>query len=150
MRTELDELYQDLILDHSKSPRNFGHLQGARCKAEGYNPLCGDHFSVFLDVKDGVIDRAAFHGTGCAISTSSASLMTEALRGLSVDDASALFDRVHALVTGKDDPGTGPDLGKLEAFHGVRNFPMRVKCATLAWHTMKAALAGNPETVSTE
>lgn len=147
--TELDELYQELILDHSKSPRNFGPLPAPRCEAEGYNPLCGDHFTVFLTVAQGAIEKAAFQGSGCAISTSSASLMTEALRGLSVNEATALFERVHALVTGREDPG-GPELGKLLAFQGVRNFPMRVKCATLAWHTMKAALAGTSEPVSTE
>jgi len=148
--SELDELYQELIIDHSKSPRNRGKPAVCDKHAEGYNPLCGDHFSVFLDVKDGIVTKARFDGTGCAISTSSASLMTEALPGLSVKDADLLFDRVHALVTGHDDPGVGPELGKLEAFSGVQNFPMRVKCAILAWHTMKAALHGATEPVTTE
>jgi nitrogen fixation NifU-like protein len=147
---ELDELYQDMILDHSKSPRNFGPLATATSSAEGYNPLCGDHFSVFLDMKDGHIREARFEGHGCAISTSSASLMTEAVRGKSSADAERLFDAVHAMVTGQPEPADAPDLGKLEAFHGVQNFPLRVKCATLAWHTLKAALRGDPETVSTE
>lgn len=146
---ELDELYQDVILHHSKSPRNYGKMDNATCCAEGFNPLCGDHFSVFAEVHDGTVEKVTFQGAGCAISTSSASLMTEAVRGRSVTDAEALFDRVHALMTGVADPG-GPDLGKLEAFAGVQNFPMRVKCATLAWHTLKAALRGDAEPVSTE
>lgn len=147
--SDLDDLYQDIILDHSKSPRNYGKLASCNHEAEGYNPLCGDHFSVYLEMTGDRIDRAAFSGTGCAISTSSASLMTERLKGLTAAEAERLFDRVHALVTGHDDPG-GPDLEKLEAFAGVQNFPLRVKCATLAWHTMKAALRGQKETVSTE
>jgi nitrogen fixation NifU-like protein len=147
--SDLDDLYQELIIDHSRSPRNFGRLDTVH-HAEGYNPLCGDHFDVFVDVVNGRIAKAAFQGTGCAISTSSASLMTEAIKGLTVGEAEQLFDRVHALVTGHDDPGTGPELGKLEAFGGVQNFPLRVKCATLAWHTLKAALKGEEEPVSTE
>lgn len=147
--SELDDLYQEIIIDHSKSPRNFGPIAAATHQAEGYNPLCGDHFRVYLDVRDGVVHGARFDGAGCAISTSSASLMTEAVRGMPVAEAEALFERVRALVTGVADPG-GPDLGKLEAFAGVKNFPMRVKCATLAWHTLKAALHQEPEPVSTE
>lgn len=147
---ELDELYQDLILDHSRSPRNYGVLADANHHAEGYNPLCGDHFSVFLDIQGGKIAHAGFDGHGCAISTSSASLMTEAVRGLTPAEAEALFSRVHALVTGQGEAEDAEDLGKLEAFQGVRNFPLRVKCATLAWHTLRAALRGEAEPVSTE
>jgi nitrogen fixation NifU-like protein len=147
--SELDDLYQEVILDHSKSPRNYGKPAAHSHEAEGYNPLCGDHFSVFVDVRDGTIAKAAFTGTGCAISTSSASLMTEAVKGMTPAQAEALFDRVHDLVTGHAEPGA-EDLGKLEAFAGVQNVPLRVKCATLAWHTLKAALRGNGETVSTE
>lgn len=147
--SELDDLYQEVIIDHSKSPRNFGPIEVPTHRAEGYNPLCGDHFRVYLTVRDGRVENARFDGAGCAISTSSASLMTEAVRGRPVDEVEALFDRVHALIVGEADPG-GPDLGKLEAFSGVQNFPMRVKCATLAWHTLKAALHQAPEPVSTE
>jgi len=146
---ELADLYQDLIRDHSKSPRNYGRMADCSAEAEGYNPLCGDHFSVFLKVDGGKIVGIQFEGEGCAISTSSASLMTESVRGLSKEEVGPLFDRVHALMTGHADPG-GPDLGKLEAFSGVQNFPMRVKCATLAWHTLKAALSGSGEPVTTE
>ncbi len=146
---ELADLYQDLIRDHSKSPRNFGKLEGCNAEAEGYNPLCGDHFSVFLKLEGDKIADVRFEGAGCAISTSSASLMTQSVIGLSKDEVPPLFDRVHALMTGHDDPG-GPELGKLEAFSGVQNFPMRVKCATLAWHTLKAALSGAAEPVTTE
>jgi nitrogen fixation NifU-like protein len=147
--TELDELYQEMILEHSRSPRNYGKPAHCDRHAEGYNPLCGDHFSVYADVADGRVTALRFDGHGCAISTSSASLMTEALKGRTVAEADALFERMHALVTGHADPG-GPELGKLEAFSGVQNFPLRVKCATLAWHTMKAALHDGGGTVTTE
>jgi nitrogen fixation NifU-like protein len=147
--TELDELYQDLILDHGRRPRNFAAPADANQRAEGYNPLCGDHFTVSLTVRDGAILDAGFSGSGCAISTASASLMTEAIRGLSVADAQALSRRLQGFVTGLDDPGV-PPLGKLEAFAGVRNFPSRVKCATLAWHTLRAALGSDGRIVSTE
>ena len=145
--SDLDDLYQDVILHHSKSPRNKGAIAGARF-AEGYNPLCGDHFTVWLDLEDGRVRRAGFDGSGCAISTASASLMTEAVKGLTEADALALFEQVHGLVTGVHEPTE--DLGKLAVFGGVRNFPLRVKCATLAWHTMKAAFKGQNDVVSTE
>ena len=148
--TELDELYHDLILDHSRSPRNYGLMNDASHSAEGYNPLCGDHFSVFLDIQAGKIERAGFDGQGCAISTSSASLMTETVRGLTPAGAEVLFTRVHALVTGQGEAEDAEDLGKLQAFQGVRNFPLRCKCATLAWHTLRAALRCEAEPVSTE
>jgi nitrogen fixation NifU-like protein len=146
--SDLDDLYQELILDHGRRPRNHGRLPGADHSAEGWNPLCGDHFHVDLALRDGRVADIRFDGSGCAISTSSASLMTEAVRGLTVAEAELLFDRVHALVTGTAE--SDGELGKLEAFAGVRNFPLRVKCATLAWHTLRAALRGDSNPVSTE
>jgi nitrogen fixation NifU-like protein len=152
---ELGELYQELILDHNKSPRNRGRLEPPACSAEGYNPLCGDRITLYLMLKDDVIEDIAFHGSGCAISTASASLMTERLKGRSVADARVLFEKFHRLVAEEgggtgDDEDDEPSLGKLEAFGGVRRFPARVKCATLAWHTLKAALDDRHDVVSTE
>ena len=144
---DIQELYQEVILDHGRRPRNFGMLEPSTHDAEGYNPLCGDRFHLYLQVSDGVIDQIRFDGTGCAISTASASLMTEAMKGKPVSDFPELFEAVHNMVTGED-PGDH-DIGKLAVFGGVSNFPLRVKCATLAWHTMKAALRGDGE-VSTE
>jgi nitrogen fixation NifU-like protein len=146
---ELRDLYQEVILDHNRRPRNFGPLPAASCRAEGYNPLCGDKVTVFLEVDGGRIRDVAFQGSGCAISTASASLMTEALKGRTVDEVRELFRRFHDLVTTGAGEGS-PELGKLAVFGGVREFPMRVKCATLAWHTLLAALEGNGQTVSTE
>jgi nitrogen fixation NifU-like protein len=149
---ELRELYQEVILDHSKRPRNFGELPGANRRAEGYNPLCGDRETVFVRLEDDLLEDVGFRGAGCAISTASASMMTEALKGKTRAQAEALFERFHDLITGKDgrnEPGT-PELGKLTVFSGVREFPVRVKCATLPWHTLRAALAGTETTVSTE
>ena len=137
--SDLRDLYQEVILDHSRKPRNFRVLPGeARC-ADGHNPLCGDRVTVFLDVREGRIEEATFQGNGCASSTASASMMTEALRGKSIDEVDRLFGLFHDLVTGKAalDAET---LGKLAAFEGVREFPVRVKCATLPWHTLRAAL----------
>ncbi len=140
----LRELYQETILDHSKHPRNFGELEPASHRAEGHNPLCGDRVTVFLQVEGDVIREVRFMGAGCSISTASASIMTETLRGKSVAEARGLFERFHTLVT--TDPSraveTEPGLGKLGVFAGVHEFPMRVKCASLSWHTMKAALDG--------
>ncbi len=149
---ELRDLYQEMILDHSKRPRNFGELAGANHRAEGYNPLCGDRETVFVRLEDDVLKEVGFRGAGCAISTASASMMTESLKGRTRAQAEALFERFHDLITGRDgEVGPGaPELGKLAVFSGVREFPVRVKCATLPWHTLKAALAGQPETVSTE
>ncbi len=148
---ELRELYQEVILDHSKRPRNFHPLEAASHKAQGWNPLCGDRATVYLRVEDGVVKDVSFEGAGCSISTASASMMTDALRGKTVAEARALFERFHELVTA--DPGraaaVAPELGKLAVFQGVHEFPMRVKCASLAWHTMKAALEGGGN-VSTE
>ena len=143
--TELRELYQQIILDHNRSPRNFGPLEQANRHQEGYNPLCGDHLHVYLLLgEEGVIEEIHFDGSGCAISKASASLMTEQLKGRSAEEAMAAFESFHDLVTA--DPGEPVDpakAGKLVVFAGVREFPMRVKCATLAWHTMKAALDGD-------
>lgn len=145
---ELRDLYQEVILEHSKKPRNYGVLESANHKAEGYNPLCGDHYTIFVTVKDGAISEIAFQGAGCAISKASASMMTQALKGKSTADAEALFTRFHDLVTGH---GSEADsLGKLAVFAGVSEYPLRVKCATLAWHAMRAALRGEQQAVSTE
>ena len=145
---ELRELYQELILEHSKKPKNFGELPTANHKAEGYNPLCGDHYTIFVNVQGESISEISFHGAGCAISKASASLMTQSLKGKSVADAEALFTRFHDLVTGHG--GDPESLGKLAVFAGVSEFPLRVKCATLAWHALRAALRGEQEAVSTE
>ncbi len=149
----LDDLYQEVILDHYRKPRNYQELPVANRQAGGHNPLCGDRVTIFLRVEDGVVKEATFQGAGCAISTASASLMTETVKGKTVEEAEALFRRFHDMVTADDGDEDEEDLGKLEALAGVRNIPVRVKCATLAWHTMKAALEaeGEPEkTVSTE
>ncbi|HEX2642172.1 MAG TPA: SUF system NifU family Fe-S cluster assembly protein [Thermoanaerobaculia bacterium] len=138
---DLRDLYQDVILDHNRRPRNFGELPGANRRAEGHNPLCGDRVAVFVEV-DAAGDRIrdiAFQGSGCAISTASASLMTEALKGKSLAEARELFHHFHALVT-RGVEGDIASLGKLAAFAGVSEFPMRVKCATLAWHALQSAL----------
>jgi nitrogen fixation NifU-like protein len=146
---ELRELYQEVILDHSKRPRNFGELAGANRRAEGYNPLCGDRETVFVRLEDDLLKDVGFRGAGCAISTASASMMTEAVKGKTRAQAEALFERFHDLITGRDGRNE-PELGKLTVFSGVREFPIRVKCATLPWHTLRAALAGAETTVSTE
>jgi nitrogen fixation protein NifU and related proteins len=145
--SELRELYQEVILEHSKHPRNFRALDAANHKAEGFNPLCGDHFTVYVDVQDGSIHDIAFEGSGCAISKASASMMTQSLKGKSAGEAERLFTKFHDLVTGH---GSGDEMGKLAAFSGVSEFPLRVKCATLAWHALRAALRGDQEAVSTE
>jgi nitrogen fixation NifU-like protein len=146
--SELRELYQATILDHNKQPRNFRVPEGANRSAEGHNPLCGDRVSVHVTLDDGALRDVGFQGQGCAISTASASLMTQAVKGKSVAEATALFDEFHALLTTGGEPSER--LGKLAVFSGVREFPMRVKCATLAWHTLRAALENAPETVRTE
>ena len=150
---ELADLYQQLILDHNKSPRNLRRLEPPARTADGYNPLCGDRITLFVMLQDNVIQDIAFQGSGCAISTASASLMTQKLKGRTLDDARVLFEKFHRLVTGEDEaPGDDedPQLGKLEALGGVQQFPARVKCATLAWHTLKAALDDRHGMVSTE
>jgi len=149
--SELRDLYQSVILDHNKKPRNFGELPERNRSAEGYNPLCGDQIVVQLAVHDDTVDAVKFVGHGCAISTASASLMTEAIRGKSVEEITRLFDDFHGLVTASmDEPGDSRRLGKLAVFAGVREFPMRVKCATLCWHTLLSALKGAGGPVTTE
>ena len=147
--THASDLYQELILDHGRKPRNFRTLASPSHRAEGHNPLCGDRVTVFLVVEDGVVKDASFQGSGCAISQASCSLMTEAVRGKPLEEVEAMFGRFHDLLTG----GPAADdetLGKLAAFRGVVEFPMRVKCATLGWHTLRAALARSAAPVSTE
>jgi nitrogen fixation NifU-like protein len=146
----MEDLYQEVILDHYKRPRNRGCLPHADHRAEGDNPLCGDHITVFVKVKDGTVEDITFEGSGCAISTASASLMTETLKGKALDEAKALFRKFHGLVTGSKEVGDSNGLGKLEVFSGVCQYPVRVKCATLAWHTFDAALDDRGEAVSTE
>ena len=148
MNAELQELYQDVILDHNRRPRNFRTLERAR-RAEGFNPLCGDHFSVYLRVDGDVIADVTFQGSGCAISKASASLMTESVKGKTAVDATALVERFQRMITSPPDSPVD-HLGKLAAFAGVRQFPARVKCASLAWHTLRAALDSREEVVSTE
>ncbi|HQR53059.1 MAG TPA: SUF system NifU family Fe-S cluster assembly protein [Burkholderiales bacterium] len=145
---DLRELYQEVIFDHYKRPRNFHALAGADCHAEGHNPLCGDRVTVYLKTRDGVVEDVSFEGSGCAISTASASLMTEVLKGKSLAEVERLFTGFHAMVTDAA-AGAHPELGKLEVLSGVREFPARVKCATLAWHTLNAALH-KQDTVTTE
>ena len=146
----LDELYQGVILDHNRSPRNYRAMDDANRRAEGNNPLCGDHLTVWLRVDDDVIRDASFQGLGCAISRASASLMTTAVKGRTRREAAELFDRFHALVTGRAAGGDPETLGKLAVFSGVAEFPVRVKCASLAWHAMKAALAEGGKSVKGE
>ncbi len=149
---ELNELYRDVILDHNRRPRNFGPLQAADASAEGFNPMCGDRLTLRLKLAGDRIEDVRFEGQGCAISTASASLMTEAVKGKTRAEALRLFGRVHGLLT--DDAALGEDLGKLAALSGVREFPARVKCASLCWHTLASALqspaASTLPAVSTE
>lgn len=145
----LRELYQEVIFDHYRTPRNRRVLTDANRKAEGYNPLCGDKVTIYLDIQDGVIREASFEGVGCAISTAAASLMTEALKGRKADDVEPLFRDFQRMVT-EAEASPHAQLGKLEVLAGVREFPSRVKCATLAWHTLLAALRGQRDPVSTE
>jgi len=171
--SDLGELYQEVILDHNRRPRNFHKMEGANRRADGFNPLCGDRVTIYLDVKDDVVRDISFEGSGCAISKASASMMTESLKGKSRGEAEALFATFHHLVTGEagappqgsaaPSPGAGtpaavtpaagspaPDLGKLVVFSGVREFPVRVKCATLAWHALRSALENRQQIASTE
>jgi len=148
---ELGELYQEIILEHSKAPRNYRKPEGANREAEGYNPLCGDRCTVFLDVEGDAIKDIGFQGSGCAISRASASMMTQSVKGKSKAEAARLFDEFHRLVTGDEKAiASAEDMGKLAVFAGVSKFPARVKCATLAWHTLQSALEGKHEAVSTE
>ena len=152
--SDVRELYQSVILDHNKKPRNFRRPEGSNRRADGYNPLCGDKVTVHLRIEDDVVRDVGFEGTGCAISTASASMMTESIKGRSVAEAERLFERFHHVVTGEI--GVPPAveemtaLGKLAVFAGVREYPARVKCATLVWHALHSALEGRADAVSTE
>jgi nitrogen fixation NifU-like protein len=143
----IDDLYQEVILDHGKRPRNFGKLENASVKAEGFNPLCGDRLTLELKLDNNIVQDAKFTGAGCAISVASASLMTETLKGKTRAEVQQIFERFHQLLT---TDSAVPDMGKLAVFSGVREFPARVKCATLAWHTLQAALVNPEQKVSTE
>jgi len=148
--SELSELYQQVILDHNKKPRNFHRLENANRSAEGHNPLCGDQLSVYLHVEDDQVKEVSFEGSGCAIAKASASMMTQAVKGKTKQEAETLFHEFHRMATGDLDEENEPNhLGKLKIFAGVRDFPARVKCATLSWHTMHAALEGE-ESATTE
>ncbi len=149
--SDLRDLYQSVILDHNKKPRNQRRPEGANHDADGFNPLCGDKICVYVEIEGDVVKDIGFEGSGCAISTASASLMTETVKGRSLDEAQRLFEGFHGLVTGP--PMLEPDtagLGKLAVFSGVREFPIRVKCATLAWHTLRSAIEGGDATATTE
>jgi nitrogen fixation protein NifU and related proteins len=146
---DLRELYQEVIIDHNRNPRNHHKLDTPTCQADGYNPLCGDKLTVYMILDNDVIDDISFLGCGCAISQASASLMTEVLRGKTIEEAHKLFERFHSMLTIEDDPSP-ETLDKLAVMAGVRTFPARVKCATLAWHTLESALKNERETVSTE
>jgi nitrogen fixation NifU-like protein len=147
---DLKDLYRDVIVDHNRNPRNFGKLQPADAQADGHNPLCGDRLTMYVTLDDGRIRDAKFEGSGCAISVASASLLTEAVRGKSRQEVKDLFDAIHALLTQHDAQVDAGKLGKLAALSGVREFPARVKCASLCWHTLNAALDRAAEPVSTE
>ena len=141
--SELSELYQQVILDHNKKPRNFRRLETANRSAEGYNPLCGDQLTVYLELEDELVKDVSFEGSGCAISKAAASMMTQSVKGKTKQEAETLFDEFHRMVTGELDAEATPNgLGRLTIFAGVRDFPARVKCASLSWHTMDAALLG--------
>jgi len=151
MNQELKELYQQVILDHNKSPRNFKKLETANHTAEGYNPLCGDKINIYVETEDNKVKDISFLGSGCAISKASASLMSSFVKGKSIDEAKQIFEKFHELITGKlTEDNTIEELGKLKVFAGVREFPVRVKCASLAWHTMLAALKEDKKIISTE
>jgi nitrogen fixation protein NifU and related proteins len=148
--SELSELYQQVILDHNKKPRNFRKLENANHTAEGYKPLCGDQLTVYLDLENDLVKEVGFEGSGCAISKAAASMMTQAVKGKSKEQAENLFQEFHSMVTGELNEETEENnLGNLKIFAGVRDFPVRVKCATLAWHTMHAAL-NKQDQISTE
>ncbi|MGB7137717.1 MAG: SUF system NifU family Fe-S cluster assembly protein [Acidobacteriaceae bacterium] len=148
---ELRDLYQEVILEHSKAPRNYKEPAGTNHRAEGYNPLCGDRFTVYLEMDGDTIHDIGFQGAGCAISKASASMMTQSVKGRTRAEAEKIFHRFHDLVTGHShESESQAELGKLAVFSGVSEFPMRVKCATLAWHTLEAALEGKQEKISTE
>ncbi|MGD0037191.1 MAG: Fe-S cluster assembly sulfur transfer protein SufU [Bacteroidota bacterium] len=149
--SDLKALYQEIILDHNRNPRNFKKMEDASCSVDGYNPLCGDHYTIFLKLDNGIIREISFQGSGCAISKASASVMSTVLKGKTHAEAEVLFEKFHHLVRGENkNENSAEELGKLAAFAGVSEFPARVKCAILPWHTMKNALEEKSETVSTE
>ena len=150
MMEDLRELYQEVIFDHNRNPRNFYVMEDANRKVEGFNPLCGDRITLFLNIQDGVIKKASFQGSGCAISTASVSLMTEIIVGKTEEQTQQLFETFHNLTTGKDDKVKLEELGKLQVLAGVKDYPARVKCATLAWHTLEAAIKNDVAMVTTE
>jgi nitrogen fixation NifU-like protein len=149
--SDLRDLYQEVILDHNRRPRNFRVIQGATRRAEGHNPLCGDRLSLYLQIEDDVIRDASFQGSGCAISKASASMMTDSIKGKTLGEVREMFDEFHRMVTGTADPGCpAARLGKLAVFEGVRQYSTRVKCASLAWHTLRSAVDARDEVASTE
>ncbi|MBI2357469.1 MAG: SUF system NifU family Fe-S cluster assembly protein [Deltaproteobacteria bacterium] len=151
MMSDISDLYREVILDHNKSPRNFRKMEGADRTAEGYNPLCGDQITVYVKMQDGVINEITFQGSGCAISKASASMMTASVKGKTAGEAERVFQDVHKMLTGELNPDAGTErLGKLAALSGVCNFPARVKCASLSWHTLRAALKEERGVTSTE
>ena len=150
MLDDLRELYQEVIFDHNRNPRNFYVMDDANRTVEGFNPLCGDRLTLYLNVDNGVIKKASFQGSGCAISTASVSLMTEIVADKTEDEALQLFETFHKITTGKDDQVKLEELGKLQVLAGVKAYPARVKCATLAWHTLDAAIKNDATTVTTE
>jgi len=149
--SELLELYQEMVLDHNSKPRNFKEIKDATHTIEGYNPLCGDHITLYIKVRDGTIEDIGFQGSGCAISRASASMMTEQMEGMTEEEALELFNSFHGMVTGRSNGHMEEgDLGDLEVLAGISEFPSRIKCATLAWHSLRSALGGKSEQVSTE
>lgn len=150
MMGDLRDLYQEVIFDHNRNPRNFHVMENANRTVEGFNPLCGDRLTLYLNIQNGIIDDASFQGSGCAISTASVSLMTEMVKGKSEEEAQHMFDMFHKITTGTDDEIKLEDLGKLQVLAGVKDYPARVKCATLAWHTLDAAIKNDQKSVSTE
>ena len=149
--SELNDLYQEVILEHNKNPRNFREIDGADKVAEGFNPLCGDQLKLYLAMENDTVKDVAFKGSGCAISKASASMMTDSIKGKTLSEARGMFEQFHQMVTGNADPLAHPErLGKLAVFEGVRHYPARVKCASLAWHTLRSAVDAKDEVVSTE
>lgn len=151
MLDQIRDLYQEVVFDHNRNPRNFRVMENANRKIEGFNPLCGDRITLYVKINEGVIEDVSFQGSGCAISTASASLMTEIVRGQTEQEAEHLFELFHRITTGKDGDAVNlDDIGKLAVLAGVRAYPARVKCATLAWHSLQSALKNEHETISTE
>ncbi len=150
MLDDLRDLYQEVVFDHNRNPRNFRKMEDADRTVEGHNPLCGDRITLYLKFDDGRIADVSFQGQGCAISTASASLMTEIVKGKTLEEAESLFEAFHKIVTGQDDDLKLEELGKLAVLAGVRQYPSRIKCATLPWHSLEAALKGEEQPVSTE